>query len=153
MEHIQSWSPDTCGCSLHTALDKDLPDVPPRYVTPEEAADIFEAHQLAHPERTLTLSKSQWRDTFPAKLCAAHSVHGHTQARHDIVLEENQRKNKVVNLLGDKTGTRPSEFRFAFDVDRILSVSHPSLDSGAVHNLQTALDQVHGQGKVRLSNG
>ncbi len=155
-EYIQAFSPDTCGCVLHVAIDPALigtPDLVHRYVTPQEASDIFEAHQIQYPEKTIAISKQQWRESFPAKLCAAHEVHGHSQARYDAVLEENQRKNKVVHTLEQNIGIKSATFMFSFDADRRLTISHEALSVESLPELQATVDSEHGQGKVVLKHG
>ncbi len=84
--------------------------------------------------------------------CDAHKQHD-LHAGHAAVIEENQRKNKVVNQLADKLATKPTEFVFGFDENRVLKVSHSSLDSGAIAKLQVQVDQEHGIGKVKLGLG
>ncbi len=153
-EHIQMWSPDTCGCSFHQAVDRHTlgtEDVQIRFVSPDEAAQVFDDYRQRNPNTTHKLAKSQWLELFPSKLCDVHTHHGHTQARYDAATEENQRKNHVVNLLQETTGVKPTEFRFQFDSDRVLTVVHPSLTAEIQKQVDSEIETKHGKGRVKLN--
>jgi hypothetical protein len=84
------WSPDTCECSIIFSWDSDLPV--------EER--VHKGHSIE-------------------KACEAHKDIQHAYKHHDIVLEENQRKNRTHGEVGiDKTIT------WEFDSDRTLHVYH-----------------------------
>jgi hypothetical protein len=153
-EYIQMWSPDTCGCVIHQAVDRNTlytDDVQIRYVSPEEAANIFETHKNRHPDRAHKISKEAWAAMCPAQLCDAHGEHGHTKKRYAVVVEENQRKNHVVNLLAEKLSAKASEISFKFDKGRVLSVAHASLTAAVRDAVMPEIEAKHGKGKVILN--
>lgn len=117
---VTTWRPDTCGCELNYSWDRDSTE----------------------DERVHTA------ETF--KPCEAHKHHTDKHQHFAAVLEENQRKNKVVNYLAEKHGVTPHDFAFSFNASRALDISHPTLD---VSTSQAEIDQLHGKGKVKLSRG
>jgi hypothetical protein len=87
---LTRWNPDTCGCEIIFTWDSDLPV--------EER--VHKGHSIE-------------------RACDAHKHIKHTHDHHDIVLEENQRKNRTHGEIGvDKNIT------WEFDSDRTLHVYH-----------------------------
>ena len=117
---ITTWRPDTCRCELNYSWD--------RHTSEDERIHTAESFTP----------------------CEAHKHHTDKHQHFAAVLEENQRKNQVVNLLAEKHGIKPTEYKFSFTAERVLQISHSSLD---VSKFQDEVDQIHGKDKVKLSNG
>lgn len=138
MLKVQLWRPDTCGCALHQAIEDGLDENGQpnglehgsnlHFVTYEEAEAIVAARRQSPYWADKTTDKPQ-----PAMVaCQHHQKHGHTQQRHDVVTEENQRKNLVFKRIietipaftvTDARGNieyRLEEYEWAFDADRNL---------------------------------
>lgn len=118
-----TWRPDTCGCELDYEWERG--------------------------------SNEDTRIHTPVgfKACIGHNHHTDPHQHYAQVLEENQRKNKVVNLLGETMAVKSSEFSFEFDDDRNLIVSHSQLSVTHVKEFQSKFDQEHGKGKVIIKHG
>ena len=49
---IQIWSPDTCGCVIHQAVDDANPGLPPVYQTYAQAVGVHAERLIARPGTT-----------------------------------------------------------------------------------------------------
>ena len=64
---------------------------------------------------------------FDASKCSEHSDCVDHLDVHDVVLSENQSKNKAVSFLCDNYGVEASDVNWRFDGDRKIILSHSSL--------------------------
>ena len=157
MEYIQIWTPDTCECALHQAIDEDkvgTQELAIRFVTPDEAADLFAAYRAAKPNNSIPMTKDEWKKAHGnVKLCKAHEVHGHTKARYDAVMNDNRKKNVTFAVAaGVSTDVTPDTYKWLFDADRNLQVTftHKNVTADMKNQIQAACDLQFGNGKVKV---
>lgn len=140
MIKITKWSPDTCKCVLHFQWDT------------EEV--VTEEH-----DRTLT---PVWVTDSPnpkdnSYLCPIHAGLGHSgnPTLMPIVLEENQRKNKVLGILQRdvKSNFSNEDYGWEFDADRKLTVNLKglSLNQQQLNALKSTIDSELGADKVTVN--
>ena len=79
--------------------------------------------------------------------CAVHAGLGDKQAVFKAVVEENQRKNQVVNELADK----PVTWSFGDGSPRVLKVSAPDHPIGVLRSKLEWVNKTFGVGQVELS--
>lgn len=119
MLQTTTWHPDTCACAIEYTWDSSVPA----------------------EERVHTASRI-------VRKCAAHSSIGDHHAHFSLVLEENQRKNKV---LGAVTADLPVDIKWRFDVQRVLHVELPNITPEHKATIQEHVDAEHGPGKVAVT--
>ena len=114
MAHIQLWSPDTCGCSLHQLVEPGNPAFQTRYQTWEQAVEVHARCFIERPRNTvcyrwmpwlLAVAPEPWcRPLFRrmvmrlqprSKLCIIHKTLGFTPSPelYRQVVMENTSKN------------------------------------------------------------
>lgn len=110
-----TWSPDTCGCTITYEWDKSTTE------TPETRE-----HRPLHPDVELRAHDGQLVQHH--KKCEHHKHITDAKEHFDIVLEENQRKNKEHGKIGiDKqitwefTGTAPNRTLHVFHEGKKVS--------------------------------
>ena len=137
----QFWRPDTCGCAFHQIVDDDGEIKP---ATREEAQAVLDERRRTNPLTTTT------EDLWPDAECAAHRGFP-VAARYALVLDENQRKNRVFGEL-EKLGVTPEQYVWTFDENRVLDVLAEGIALTAQEklDLQTAANRDHGFGRVRV---
>lgn len=97
-KNVTIWSPDTCGCVIHYEWDTEVP-----------------AQQRVHTA------------VAGGHVCGDHAQHAADHhARHAVVAEENQRKNRALAKLIE-LGHNHLDLSWHFDADRTLRISGPSL--------------------------
>ena len=114
------WSPDTCGCVIEYTWDSDVP-----------------VEQRVHtPHATI-------------KHCSYHEQHKDKKVHHDVLVEENQRKNMALDHI--KTAT-DLDHEWFFDNDRVLHLidKQGKLDKQKKGKAQEELSLRFGMGKVKL---
>lgn len=119
-----TWRPDTCNCVIEYEWDPAVPQ-----------------DARVHTARS-------------AKPCAVHAtiqaLSGHV-GTHAAVLDENQRKNKVVGAARETNPTlTDDDVAWSFDAQRVLHVSLRGLPRQALNALQAKADTAHGVGKVKF---
>ena len=98
---VQLWSPDTCGCVFHQASDP-ANNIDAYFITEEEAENIRKERYRQNKNNT------NKNPVPPSRTCNGHahlsdSPAGErkpaTKTVHDVVLEENIRKNRIITSL------------------------------------------------------
>lgn len=130
---ITTWSPDTCGCTVHYQWDDSLP-----------------SDQRIHiPVESVTTSKG---DVLPSKHCEHHQKLDTVHDVHIAIKSENQKKNKAVAII---TETFPEvaheDVKWSFDKDRNLSISSEKLQSAAISFVQQRINDELGVDAVRIN--
>jgi hypothetical protein len=104
MKNITTWRPDTCECVIHYSWDSEVPE-----------------EQRVHTPVEEVLATTG--EIIKRKVCAAHSgvieSEGKHLEHHDKVLEENQRKNLVIEHIKETLGQEPE---WSFDSSRNLKI-------------------------------
>lgn len=141
--HTTTWRPDTCDCVVHYSWDDSL----------------SESERVHTPVEEVTTHDGQ---VIKRYTCPAHtnvSAEGKHIEQHDIILEENRRKNFVVNHilensdvsmvnLVDRDGVQVKEYKkgfepeWSFDADRNLKITlKGSIAKKTKENLKTIVDE------------
>jgi hypothetical protein len=118
---ITKWRPDTCSCEIDYEWERG-------------SSEAIRVHT-----------------PIANKPCQYHAHLSDIEQHYQTVLKENQKKNSVIAKLSESTGENPTSFRFSFDEQRLLSVSHPKLGK-FISATQLELDKEYGEGQVRLIN-
>ena len=148
LNSIQLWSPDTCGCVIHTAYDDTLPPSERvlSYVTEEEAEVIVHARRKAG-EKNINPKRQP-----PAILCPAHAAIGAKPELLATVRDENNRKNIAFSLAQEIIPELPVEnYRWSFDKDRNLKARFIGVNQGQLGQIQAALSSRFGVDKASAS--
>jgi hypothetical protein len=124
MLHVTTWTPDTCDCVIHYQWDDQVPQ-DQRIHTPLEQTRTHDGQLV------------------PRRVCPVHSAvaaPGKHVEHHDLVKEENTRKNRVLGNILETTpeitndvtkeeGNTVKEFlkgmepSWSFDADRTLRIT------------------------------
>ena len=144
MIQTTTWRPDTCDCELHYSWDDSVP-----------------AEERVHkPESVVITSSGQ---TLPTVECQHHVGMVDIEDHHNVVQEENTRKNNIAKHLvetypelsevdsGGNMRLRANTFLWSFDSERKLVTSVEGLSDIKKAELQGEVDSKHGVGKVVIS--
>ena len=144
---ITTLHPDTCGCTLHYSWDETV-DASVRVHTPVDTVTTWDGKVL------------------PAVKCAIHAGAVDAVAHHAVVLDENNRKNKIYtdllaaypNLVGklDANGNtvlKDGIISWSFDQNRNVLITVKGATANQITLAQTAANTKFGAGKVVISAG
>src|SRR4051812_20106524 len=125
MEQIQLWSPDTCGCVFHQAVDPDTGIV--RFISRDEAVEIHQKLYEANPGGIMNPSANPQPQSCSSDsdcTCIMHSAKKGFLTNEDAyaaATEDNQLKNKVFATLEKEHDISRENYQWAYTEDRVLS--------------------------------
>jgi len=131
-EHITRWSPDTCKCKL----DQISHGVTIRVIdNKKQIREIF----VVDPTKNITEGES-------INLCPSHAHLLFPKDHFDVVLEENQRKNRFQAAIGYDL-----PYKWSFDVNRILVVDVNGLTPLIANAIRSLVNDPQFKNKVIIN--
>ena len=125
-KHLNEWRPDTCGCVLEFFFDD---------------------------EEDSTLVVHSWESTL--KTCPVHTAITDGVSLYAAVLEENQRKNVAIGMIGTLVTVdreeimNASSYSFDGSTPRVLTISFKhKIPAAEINGIQNAADLQFGSGLV-----
>lgn len=111
------WSPDHCSCEINLAFDDTSSNPQPEYLTPDGWRELYIRINNSQPPLELV-------DSTREKVCRVHEPFKGTPLLYQIVLRENQKKNKTVQAvrqaLFPPSATQDEETQILHNILRLI---------------------------------
>ena len=162
MKKITRWSPDSCGCVVEYEWDTDTSEND-RMHTYRASINTCSFHTAHHGKKQHlvvldqeTQLKSKVLD-YAAEIAGVNlsidedKIRGEIMA--DTTLNDREKVIKVfttIEALKRDANDFIDKYKWSFDAERNLKVSHPRLDVNHKKLLQAKTDELHGKGKVKV---